>query len=94
MRPAMVAPARRALAREILPAVIFLGFPLEYTRIFLLALIGGWLGVLFMIPLRRQLIVGEHAILFEREKRADAQHERRHSAAGTIKLNRHASLPA
>lgn len=43
-----------------LPALIFLGFPLEYTRIFLLALIGGWLGVLFMIPLRRQLIVKEH----------------------------------
>ncbi|MEX1140386.1 MAG: oligopeptide transporter, OPT family [Bacteroidota bacterium] len=43
-----------------LPALIFLGFPLEYTRIFLLALIGGWLGILFMIPLRRQLIVKEH----------------------------------
>ncbi|MBI3004151.1 MAG: oligopeptide transporter, OPT family [Ignavibacteriales bacterium] len=46
-----------------LPALIFLGFPLEYTRIFLLALIGGWLGVLFMIPLRRQLIVKEHGNL-------------------------------
>jgi hypothetical protein len=42
-----------------LPALIFLGFPLEYARIFLLAFIGGWLGVLFMIPLRRQLIVKE-----------------------------------
>ena len=40
-----------------LPALVFLGFDLEYSRIFLLALIGGWLGVLFMIPLRRQLIV-------------------------------------
>ncbi len=46
-----------------LPALIFLGFPLEYSRIFLLALIGGWLGVLFMIPLRRQLIVKEHGKL-------------------------------
>src|ERR1022692_355423 len=46
-----------------LPALIFLGFDLEYSRIFLLALIGGWLGVLFMIPLRRQLIVQEHGIL-------------------------------
>ena len=46
-----------------LPALIFLGFPLEYSRIFLLALIGGWLGVLFMIPLRRQLIVKEHGVL-------------------------------
>ena len=43
-----------------LPAMVFLGFDLEYSRIFMLALIGGWLGVLFMIPLRRQLIVQEH----------------------------------
>ena len=46
-----------------LPALIFLGFPLEYSRVFLLALLGGWLGVLFMIPLRRQLIVKEHGNL-------------------------------
>jgi len=46
-----------------LPALVFLGFDLEYSRIFMLALIGGWLGVLFMIPLRRQLIVQEHASL-------------------------------
>src|SRR6201994_2356952 len=46
-----------------LPALIFLGFDLEYTRIFLLALLGGLLGVLFMIPLRRQLIVEEHGRL-------------------------------
>ena len=46
-----------------LPALVFLGFDLEYSRIFMLALIGGWLGVLFMIPLRRQLIVQEHGNL-------------------------------
>jgi putative OPT family oligopeptide transporter len=46
-----------------LPALIFLGFDLEYARIFILALLGGWLGVLFMIPLRRQLIVEEHGNL-------------------------------
>ncbi|MGC1363632.1 MAG: oligopeptide transporter, OPT family, partial [Silvibacterium sp.] len=46
-----------------LPALIFLGFDLEYIRIFILALLGGWLGVLFMIPLRRQLIVEEHGNL-------------------------------
>ncbi|MGA9668802.1 MAG: oligopeptide transporter, OPT family [Terracidiphilus sp.] len=46
-----------------LPALVFLGFDLEYSRIFMLALIGGWLGVLFMIPLRRQLIVEEHGNL-------------------------------
>ncbi len=46
-----------------LPALIFLGFDLEALRIFALALFGGWLGVLFMIPLRRQLIVEEHGML-------------------------------
>ncbi len=46
-----------------LPALIFLGFDLESFRIFILALFGGWLGVLFMIPLRRQLIVEEHGTL-------------------------------
>jgi putative OPT family oligopeptide transporter len=46
-----------------LPALIFLGFDLEYFRIFVLAMLGGWIGVLFMIPLRRQLIVEEHGNL-------------------------------
>jgi putative OPT family oligopeptide transporter len=55
-----------------LPALIFLGFPLEYARIFLLAFIGGWLGVLFMIPLRRQLIVKEHGNLLYPEGTACA----------------------
>lgn len=55
-----------------LPALIFLGFPLEYSRIFLLALIGGCLGVFFMIPLRRQLIVKEHGNLLYPEGTACA----------------------
>jgi putative OPT family oligopeptide transporter len=55
-----------------IPALIFLGFPLEYSRIFLLALIGGWLGVLFMVPLRRQLIVQEHGNLLYPEGTACA----------------------
>src|SRR5256714_3930507 len=55
-----------------LPALIFLGFPLEYARIFLLTLFGGWLGVLFMIPLRRQLIVKEHGNLLYPEGTACA----------------------
>ena len=48
-----------------MPALIFLGFSLntEYWRVFYLALLGGTLGVLFMIPLRRQLIVKEHGNL-------------------------------
>ncbi len=48
-----------------IPALIFLGFGSEFTfwRIFPFALLGGWLGVLFMVPLRRQLIVKEHGNL-------------------------------
>jgi putative OPT family oligopeptide transporter len=48
-----------------IPALIFLGFGSEFTftRIFPIALLGGWLGVLFMVPIRRQLIVKEHGNL-------------------------------
>ena len=48
-----------------LPALIFLGFSSDFTfaRIFPLALLGGWLGVLFMVPIRRQLVVKEHGNL-------------------------------
>ncbi|MBZ5524329.1 MAG: oligopeptide transporter, OPT family [Acidobacteriia bacterium] len=55
-----------------LPALIVMGFPLEYFRTFMLALIGGWLGVFFMIPLRRQLIVKEHGNLLYPEGTACA----------------------
>jgi putative OPT family oligopeptide transporter len=55
-----------------LPALIFLGFDLQSSRIFALALFGGWLGVLFMIPLRRQLIVDEHETLLYPEGTACA----------------------
>lgn len=46
-----------------IPALLFMsgGRPyFEYFQIFVLALIGGSLGVLFMVPLRRSLIVKEH----------------------------------
>ncbi len=55
-----------------LPALIFLGFDLEYFRIFMLALIGGYLGVLFMVPLRKPLIVEEHGTLLYPEGTACA----------------------
>lgn len=57
-----------------IPALIFLGFrdALEYWRIFFLALVGGWLGVFFMIPLRRYLIVKEHGTLKYPEGKACA----------------------
>ena len=46
-----------------LPALIFLGFPMRIPVTFLVSLTGGILGVLLMIPLRRYLIVKEHAAL-------------------------------
>jgi len=55
-----------------LPALIFLGFQLEYSRIFLLALVGGLLGVLFVIPLRLPLVVKEHGKLLYPEGKACA----------------------
>jgi putative OPT family oligopeptide transporter len=73
-----------------LPALIFMGFSLnaEYWRVFFLALIGGWLGVLFMIPLRRQLIVKEHGNLLFPEGTACADvlvaGERGGSFAGSV----------
>jgi len=46
-----------------IPALILMGVQPKLFNIFLLALLGGWLGVLFMIPLRRFLIVKEHGKL-------------------------------
>jgi putative OPT family oligopeptide transporter len=46
-----------------MPAILILGFDLELTRVLLVAILGGLLGILMMIPLRRALIVKEHGIL-------------------------------
>ncbi len=43
-----------------IPALIFLGFPLKTSITLMIALTGGVLGVLLMIPLRRYIIVKEH----------------------------------
>src|SRR5213078_2138889 len=43
-----------------MPAIMILGFDLEVTRVTLVALLGGLLGILMMIPLRRALIVDQH----------------------------------
>src|SRR5688572_14396530 len=45
------------------PALIFLGYALSASLTLLIALTGGILGVLMMIPLRRYLIVKEHVKL-------------------------------
>jgi putative OPT family oligopeptide transporter len=56
-----------------IPALIFLGFELDWTRTMVLALMGGILGVLMMIPLRRYLIVKEHGVLTYPEGTACAE---------------------
>ena len=46
-----------------MPAIMILGFDLDLTRVLLVSVLGGALGILMMIPLRRALIVKEHGIL-------------------------------
>ena len=46
-----------------MPAIMILGFDLELTRVMLVAVLGGLLGILMMIPLRRALIVQQHGFL-------------------------------
>src|SRR4051794_33063231 len=46
-----------------MPAIMILGFDLEITRVMLVATLGGLLGILMMIPLRRALIVEQHGLL-------------------------------
>lgn len=46
-----------------LPALLLLGYSLPWIKVAAIALVGGILGVLLMIPLRRSLIVKEHKTL-------------------------------
>src|SRR6266498_1158393 len=46
-----------------MPAILILGFDLDLTRVMLVAVLGGLLGILMMIPLRRALIVAQHGYL-------------------------------
>src|SRR6188474_2956098 len=46
-----------------MPAIMILGFDLDLTRVMLVAVLGGLLGILMMIPLRRALIVEQHGSL-------------------------------
>jgi len=46
-----------------MPALMLLGYELEWSRVLLVAVLGGLLGILMMIPLRRAFIVKQHGIL-------------------------------
>ncbi|HUR27652.1 MAG TPA: oligopeptide transporter, OPT family [Planctomycetota bacterium] len=65
------------------PALIFLGFPMQVGLTTLIALTGGLLGVLMMVPLRRYLIVKEHGVLRYPEGKACAEILRAGERGGT-----------
>ncbi|MGE0103565.1 MAG: OPT family oligopeptide transporter [Blastocatellales bacterium] len=46
-----------------MPAIMILGFDLEILNVMLVGVLGGLLGILMMIPLRRALIVEQHGVL-------------------------------
>lgn len=56
-----------------MPAILILGFDLEIWRVTLVAILGGLLGILMMIPLRRALIKEQHGFLKYPEGTACAQ---------------------
>src|SRR5262245_38883770 len=56
-----------------MPAILILGFDLELTRVVLVSVLGGLLGILMMIPLRRALIVAQHGQLKYAEGTACAE---------------------
>ena len=57
----------------IIPAVILLGHKLTILMVVVVALLGGLLGILFVVPLRKYLTVQEHGILTYPEGMAAAE---------------------
>src|SRR3982751_1572908 len=56
-----------------LPAILLMGYDLTVSKVAVIAVIGGLLGILMMIPLRRALIVKEHGNLTYPEGTACAE---------------------
>jgi len=71
-----------------MPAILILGFDLELSRVMLVAVLGGLLGILMMIPLRRALIVAQHGFLKYPEGTACAEVLK----AGASEESRHAAM--
>src|SRR5215210_7288202 len=71
-----------------MPAIMILGFDLELSRVMLVAIMGGLLGILMMIPLRRALIKDQHGFLKYPEGTACAEVLK----AGASKESRDASI--
>jgi putative OPT family oligopeptide transporter len=70
-----------------MPAIMILGFDLEFWRVTMVAVLGGLLGILMMIPLRRALIKDQHGFLKYPEGTACAEVLK----AGASKESREAS---
>lgn len=70
-----------------MPAIMILGFDLDLSRVMLVAILGGLLGILMMIPLRRALIRDQHGFLKYPEGTACAEVLK----AGASKESREAS---
>ena len=57
----------------VLPAIILIGINLSITQVALVTIIGGFMGVYFVTPVRRYLIVQEHGELIYPESMAQAE---------------------
>src|SRR5881275_1459419 len=56
-----------------MPALLLLGFEMDITRVMTVSVLGGVLGILMMIPLRRAFIVKQHGKLVYPEGTACAE---------------------
>src|SRR5262245_23113770 len=56
-----------------MPALLLLGFEMDVTRVMTVSILGGLLGILMMIPLRRAFIVKQHGKLIYPEGTACAE---------------------
>ena len=77
-----------------MPAIMILGFDLEVGRVIVVATLGGLLGILMMIPLRRALIVQEHGILKYPEGTACAEVLKAGATPEERAMGREDSVPA
>jgi len=46
-----------------MPALLLLGFDIDVVRVMVVGVLGGLLGILMMIPLRRAFVVKQHGVL-------------------------------
>ena len=76
-----------------MPAILILGFDLQISRVMLVGVLGGLLGILMMIPMRRTMIVEQHKELKYPEGTACAEvlkaaaTESSRIAAGLVNVN-------